>query len=70
MGLGLWEKSTARPAMLASLREGQRSSDPLKQAGHKTASDKHKSHQKCLAKQEPSTQDKAAVQCVVCKVCF
>jgi hypothetical protein len=52
-------------------REGQRPSDPRKQAPlmvckqttagqreHKTASDKHKSHQKCLAKQEPSTQDK------------
>jgi hypothetical protein len=40
-------------------REGQRSSAPRQQAGHKTASDKNKSHQKCLAKQEPSTQDKA-----------
>jgi hypothetical protein len=30
--------------------QGQRSSEPRKQAGHKTASDKQKSHQKCLAK--------------------
>jgi hypothetical protein len=42
--------------------QGQRSSTPRKQAGHKTASDKQKSHQKCLAKQEPSTQDKPAVR--------
>jgi hypothetical protein len=30
--------------------QGQRPSEPRKQTGHKTASDNHKSHQKCLAK--------------------
>jgi hypothetical protein len=33
------------------------------QREHKTASDKNKSHQKCLAKQEPSTQDNVCIRC-------
>jgi hypothetical protein len=33
------------------------------QREHKTASDKNKSHQKCLAKQEPSTQNKVSFRC-------
>jgi hypothetical protein len=41
-------------------QKGQRPYASRKQAGHKTASDKTPITSKSLAKQEPSTQDKAA----------